>query len=149
MKLEAYKRGQGTYARAVTAAGLGLIGLFAAQWTYGLLIELPEVAPGSIPLKWGLVISVLLFSLVGVIAAFLTLGLVTEVRWLQWLDHMATGSVDFLIDTEAELRKVSWPSKQEVLGSTGVVIALVVILGVYVFAVDWIVQTIMRTIRVL
>ncbi|MBM4079370.1 MAG: preprotein translocase subunit SecE, partial [Planctomycetes bacterium] len=45
--------------------------------------------------------------------------------------------------------KVSWPSKQEVLGSTGVVIALVVILGVYVFAVDWIVQTIMRTIRVL
>jgi preprotein translocase SecE subunit len=44
--------------------------------------------------------------------------------------------VDFLTDTESEMTKVSWSSKKEVIGSSLVVIATVIILGVWILVVD-------------
>jgi preprotein translocase subunit SecE len=44
----------------------------------------------------------------------------------------------FLQEAWAEFRKVQWPSRQEVRGATLVVIALVVLIALYLFAVDWI-----------
>jgi preprotein translocase SecE subunit len=46
---------------------------------------------------------------------------------------------DFLIATESEMKKVSWSSKQELIGSTGVVIATVIILAVIIWLADLIV----------
>jgi len=43
---------------------------------------------------------------------------------------------DFLIATESEMKKVSWSSKAEVLGSTMVVIVTVILLAVFIFVVD-------------
>lgn len=43
---------------------------------------------------------------------------------------------DVLIETETEMRKVVWPSKDEVTGSTGVVIATTIILGLVIFVID-------------
>jgi preprotein translocase subunit SecE len=43
---------------------------------------------------------------------------------------------EFLIETENELRKVVWPSQDEVTNSTIVVIATTVLLGGLVFAMD-------------
>lgn len=37
-----------------------------------------------------------------------------------------------------ELSKVSWPSREELYGSTVVVIALCLVLSVFIFAVDYI-----------
>jgi preprotein translocase subunit SecE len=48
--------------------------------------------------------------------------------------------VDFIIDTENELKKVSWASKKQVINESLVVLATVVIIGVYVFVVDLVIQ---------
>lgn len=44
---------------------------------------------------------------------------------------------DFLIDTESEMRKVSWPTFQEVVSSSIVVIVALVLLGLYLYLVDF------------
>ncbi len=43
---------------------------------------------------------------------------------------------EFFHDVLVEFRKVSWPSRREVTGSTTVVIVVVVILAVFLAAVD-------------
>jgi preprotein translocase subunit SecE len=47
-------------------------------------------------------------------------------------------ALNFLQEARAEFRKVQWPSRQEVRAATLVVIALVVLVTLYLFAVDWI-----------
>ena len=42
----------------------------------------------------------------------------------------------FYADTRSEMKKVSWPSRQEVIGTTVVVMVAVAIFGVYFFVVD-------------
>ena len=44
--------------------------------------------------------------------------------------------VDFLIDTENELKKVSWASRRQVINESIVVLATVIILGFYVWCID-------------
>jgi preprotein translocase subunit SecE len=44
--------------------------------------------------------------------------------------------VNFLKDTRAELRKVTWPSRAEVTSTTIVVIAATVFFGFYLFFMD-------------
>ncbi|MEE9201281.1 MAG: preprotein translocase subunit SecE, partial [Candidatus Brocadiales bacterium] len=55
-------------------------------------------------------------------------------------------TVEFLIDTQGELQKVSWPTRTELMGSTWVVIVLLVILGAYIFGVDWVITRVMKII---
>ena len=47
-------------------------------------------------------------------------------------------ALTFLQEARAEFRKVHWPSRPEVRAATLVVIALVVLVTIYLFAVDWI-----------
>ena len=42
----------------------------------------------------------------------------------------------FYADTRSEMKKVSWPGRQEVIGTTIVVMVAVAIFGVYFFVVD-------------
>ena len=53
---------------------------------------------------------------------------------------------DFLIQVEAEMRKVSWPSKDELLRSSVVVIAVMLLLTVLLFGYDIILQFIFHKI---
>ena len=48
-------------------------------------------------------------------------------------------ATEFVSDVRTELKNVSWPSKKEVQGTTAVVIAAVVIFGLYLWIVDIIV----------
>jgi preprotein translocase SecE subunit len=43
---------------------------------------------------------------------------------------------DLLIDTQTEMKKVSWPKRDELIGSSVVVIVCVLVLGVYLYVVD-------------
>ncbi|MBL4843887.1 MAG: preprotein translocase subunit SecE [Planctomycetes bacterium] len=45
-------------------------------------------------------------------------------------------AVEFLISTEAEMTKVSWPTKQEVFQNSFVVIVVTVLIGIYLGLVD-------------
>lgn len=44
--------------------------------------------------------------------------------------------VDFMIATEAEMRKVNWPSRREVIGSTWVVVCGTLMMAVLLLVVD-------------
>jgi preprotein translocase subunit SecE len=43
----------------------------------------------------------------------------------------------FLVEAYQELKKVTWPNRKETLGTTGVVLVLVVILAIYLGMVDF------------
>lgn len=52
-----------------------------------------------------------------------------KIRWYKRLGQ-------FLKDVKAELKKVTWPSKNEVVNTTIVVIAATVFFGFYLFFMD-------------
>jgi preprotein translocase SecE subunit len=49
-------------------------------------------------------------------------------------------SVDLLIETEQELRKVSWPSGRDVKSATLVVSIVTVVMGAILFWADWLLE---------
>ena len=55
---------------------------------------------------------------------------------------------EFFHDVVVEFRRVSWPSRREVVGSTTVVVVMVFVLAVFLAAVDnalsWVVGLILR-----
>lgn len=152
MALELYKKNQGVHARVSLGIGLGILALMAAHSLYGSLIETSELYPGArvplvdIPLTWGVVSSALFFVISASLVGILTSGLETG---LKTLDGNSKKVVDFLIDTQGELQKVSWPTREELSGSTVVVIFSVIVLGIYIFAVDWVITRVMKFIGIL
>jgi len=50
------------------------------------------------------------------------------------------GTRDFLHDVNVEAQKVTWPSREDVISTTGVVIATVGFFAVFLRVVDWIVE---------
>jgi preprotein translocase subunit SecE len=52
---------------------------------------------------------------------------------LQWIEKI----LQFLREVRNELKKVSWPSRKETMGSTSVVIILVIIIAIYLGLVDF------------
>ena len=51
---------------------------------------------------------------------------------------------DFLIETELEMKKISWPGRSELVGSSTIVIVVVAILAVIIMIFDFVVQFFMR-----
>jgi preprotein translocase subunit SecE len=60
------------------------------------------------------------------------------------IGQRVTGTVhdtrEFLHDVRVEMKQVTWPSREDVVSTTGVVIATVFFFGVFLAAVDWLVQ---------
>jgi len=107
-----YKQGQGRLARGVAAVGLAPFGIWAALETYEWMVDFAYAryyVPGAILL------------------AFLAGAYYLANR---------PKTTDFLIETETEMKKVTWPTYREVLAATVVVIVVVIILGVYLFGID-------------
>ena len=50
----------------------------------------------------------------------------------EWIPNMKT----FWREKTSEVQKVSWPGKQEVVGTTGVVIGATIFFGVYLWVCD-------------
>jgi len=119
---EIYKKGQGNTARWIAAGSLLAL---AALGTY----ELEDSASGwswaggqtllSVP------VSLVIAGMVFVICAVLT-GLV--VNWPRF--------VDYLIMSEAELRKVSWPTRGELERQTTVVIITILFFSLVLLVAD-------------
>ena len=55
---------------------------------------------------------------------------------------------EFFHDVLVEFRRVSWPTRKDVLGSTSVVIVMVLVLAVFLAVVDhaltWLVRLVLR-----
>ena len=60
------------------------------------------------------------------------------------IGEKVTGTVanarEFLHDVRVEMKQVTWPSRDDVVSTTGVVIATVFFFGVFLAVVDWLVQ---------
>jgi preprotein translocase subunit SecE len=124
-----YKRGQGRYARTITFVAVILIGLGGAAALSGklggyALTQAPLISYG-VPAVFVFVLGLLIF----------------------WLVNRPK-SADFLIATEGEMKKVSWSSKKEIIGSTKVVIVATFIMAAILFAVDILFATLFRMLGV-
>jgi preprotein translocase subunit SecE len=60
------------------------------------------------------------------------------------LTRKVTSSLDntkeFLHDVRVEMKQVTWPSRDDVVSTTGVVIATVAFFGVFLALADWLIQ---------
>ena len=128
--MTAYKEDQGRLARMFAFWAVAFMTLFGCTWLHGMLVQtqslrdplggtrIPIVA---VDLNIAFLISFVLFA-----AAIVLLA-----RWMR-----KPKVADLLIDTEAELRKVTWPKSQEVVNSSLVVIVFVVLLLGFLAGVD-------------
>ncbi len=132
--LSIYKPGQGYYTRVGTALFSAV--LIAGLWNYLYsLMELWE-DPDQV---WTFYLRLAVPSVVGLGVAAL----------VYWLVGKRPGTCDFLILTEGEMKKVSWSSKKEVIGSTYVVIFVVLAMGALLAVADLVFATIFWAIGVL
>lgn len=110
-----YKPGQGKYVRWGTVAGIGLFILTGAYW----VVNGTALVYANTPVKAAAV--VIWIAVLG-IATYL---LINSPRF-----------GEFLIMTESEMRKVTWPTRREVIASTKIVILMTLILAVILWFVD-------------
>lgn len=131
--LKQYKPDQGKYTRTGTLLGLGLLIVWGA-WAFNDRMVVYEgdeawrllITPG---------IAILLMVVLGVLA------------WQ--VSFVGRKSSDFMIGTEGEMKKVSWSSKREVIGSTKVVIVFTILLAVMLATVDLLFTFVFKSIGVL
>jgi preprotein translocase subunit SecE len=53
---------------------------------------------------------------------------------------------DYITETQEELKKCSWPSVDELKGSTVVVMLTILMLGLFTVSMDWILSMVIRLI---
>jgi len=109
-----YKRSQGRIARQVTFAALAITVALGAYELYGIL-SFNESA-------------LIKYSVPG---ALLLAG-----AWLSYRVVNLPRFADFLIAVEAEMNKVSWPRKDELIRSSLVVIFVIFFLAILLFGYD-------------
>lgn len=111
-----YKRTQGRKVRQGTAYAIGIIFLVAAYQT-SVVLGNTQWASGSIA-----------YSISALIFAFGAWFAYRIVNWPRF--------ADFLISVEAEMNKVSWPTRSELIRSSLVVLVVLFILAIALFLFD-------------
>ncbi len=125
-----YKRSQGRIVRQVTFAALALA-LLIGLWRLVLTMRgYGEACP-----PW------LCYGLPGVLAVF---GL-----WAAYRSVNLPAFADFLIAVEAEMNKVSWPSRGELYRHSVVVLVVLFMLTVVLFGFDIVWAKIFQVLRVI
>jgi preprotein translocase subunit SecE len=61
-------------------------------------------------------------------------------------DNVFTRAVQFLREVKIELKKVTWPSRKQTMGSTLVVIVLIIIISLFLGIVDMGLSTVIRAV---
>ena len=59
-------------------------------------------------------------------------------------NNIFTKSAQFLREVKVELKKVTWPSRKQTIGSTAVVIALVMLISLFLGVVDFGISSLIR-----
>lgn len=136
--ITAYKKDQGRMVRMAAFYMAALLLLFASTALHTSLssFDALDTAIGgmvvpivSVTINWAFVIS----------TSLLVAGLVALYRWQQ-----QPKVADLLIETEGELRKVTWPGLQQVIDSSMVVVVCVIFLMAFMFfadiALEWLIN---------
>ncbi|MHC4997182.1 MAG: preprotein translocase subunit SecE [Planctomycetota bacterium] len=128
-----YKPGQGYWTRMMSAIGAGTIAVAAGFWLSQRLEAVQVQGIDSVYLQG-----------VGFASMLLLGGFL-----VYWLIGRKRRSVEFLIATEGEMRKVNWSTRREVMGSTWVVIGVSVIIALVLLVADIILSQFFKAIGVL
>ncbi len=126
-----YKKGQGKWTRLLTGVGAGAIMALLCQWVYAHSkvwlapsfmngVRTPEAA-GALANRAALGIAVALF----LIGAFFA-----------WRAMNSPRGAEFLITTDAEMKKVNWASRREVFGSMRVVVLFLFFIAGFLLVSD-------------
>jgi len=136
-----YKKSQGLRVRRGTTAGILIL---AGCGIYTLLAH--QVLTTG-PKHWIIMVPFLQVSLAPLrdLAYTVPILLVSGALWLGWRLVNFPMFADFLIATEAELNKVSWTPRKRLYQDTIVVLSTVILLTVFLFLVDWMWFTILKT----
>lgn len=76
------------------------------------------------------------FELLYLQATVVGIVLVTGAILIYWFVGVRTNSVEFLIATDGEMKKVNWSTKKEIWGSTWVVIGACFLIAAFLFVID-------------
>lgn len=117
---EIYKSGQGYYTRIWSGIAYGVLVCWMAYFLY---IKCEVVGKGTTTryVQVGVAVAtILIFGLLG-----------------YWALALNRRVCDFLIATEGEMKKVNWTSRKEIIGSTKVVIFVLLAMGLLLFVVDF------------
>ncbi len=115
-----YKKGHGYWTRMGTAIGTGLLGVLVS---FELYSQIPTFLHGTQQHdKRVAFVVALVFLIAYSIIAY-------------WFTNKPS-TVEFLIATDSEMKKVNWTTRQELIGSTKVVIAFMFIIAIFLFTCD-------------
>lgn len=131
----AYKEDQGRLARLAVFWALALLAFYGCYAFYGEVLKAKSktlAAPLIPSMKKIPVLGIELNGAILIAAPLFGLALWGLHRWLQ-----RPKAADLLIETESEMRKVTWPTLNEAVGSSLVVVVCVVFLMVYLAGADW------------
>ncbi len=114
-----YKPGQGYNTRIWSGVSVGILVCWFAYFLYEKLDLVGSTASAK-------------YIQVGIpVAIIIGLGLLTY-----WALALNRRICDFLIATEGEMKKVNWTNRKEIIGSTKVVVFVVVAMAILLFVVD-------------
>lgn len=132
----AYKQDQGRYARLATFWSLAilifygctslyttLLGYFPNRMATPFVASMPKIPVLGLPLNLGMVVSTIALG----VSMWVLFRLLERPR-----------TADLLIETENELRKVTWPTMPDAVRSSVVVIACVLFLMAFLAGADWV-----------
>lgn len=116
MALSIYKSGQGYWTRTLTAVGAGTLVISGLAWLLPV-VKLPDQYQ--------------LYGQAG-LAVVIFLAFAALLWWILNTPKIA----DFMIATEMEMKKVAWPTRQDLITFTIVVIAGTLFMALMLWAVD-------------
>lgn len=134
MLFQIYKKKQGQIVRWINFAVWSLLFLYGTYRLYFFL----GTWQWAIKHKW-LRFIIPLLDIEVVVDPRLLIGIAGGIFCLWvifYLTFQKERTSEFLIDTESEMRKVSWPTVSQVVKFSIAVILIVVILSVYLYVVD-------------
>ena len=132
MALGIYKKGQGYYTRLCTTIAYALLVAMGAWWVSEQFVGIDFGFPSIYASAAAAVLVIAIFGLVGF-----------------WLIGRRAKSVDFLIATEGEMKKVNWSTQHEIFGSTVVVILLAAGIAGFCRIFDYVFLLLFTSIKVL
>ncbi len=128
-----YKAGQGYYTRLGSVVGVSLVSLLGLLWAwdYLKLVKISGVNPLYVAAGGAIAIGAL-------ITAF-----------TYYLVFVKPRTVDFLIATEGEMKKINWSTRREIIGSTTAVIFTAFFLALFCWVLEIVFVWFFQLIRVL
>jgi len=127
-----YKASQGLRVRRATMLGVMLLGASGIYALYNHFLFATTVTDWALRIPF----TDLRIPILPDIKITLPLLLAAACLWLAFRAVNLPVFADFLIATEAEINKVSWPTRKSVVQDTVVVLATVLLLTVFLFVVD-------------